>query len=407
MAKVQDNDIDISVRDVHKEFILPQSKNSTFKQTIVNIVKKNNKVTQKVLDGISFDVKKGDFFGIVGRNGSGKSTLLKIMAGVYSPTKGEVKINGQLTPFIELGVGFNPELSGHDNIYLNGALLGFTRKQIDTMYKDIVEFAELEPFMGQKLKNYSSGMQVRLAFSIAIKAKGDILIFDEVLAVGDEAFQRKCNDYFDLIKKDKSKTVILVTHSMDAVKRYCNRALLIEDGTIKHMGSPSDVANQYSLDNNIPTTTTIVEEDVEEGVEEKVNKDSEKILDVSLELISPKIISEKDEVEISVSYKTLIDNTKIAIDLFDIDKNIPVFSGVSKVFTEKGYIKQIYKIGLHSINDANLKVAFAIRNKNSELLAYLPEDKLPTFILRRSDYSNSNRRTSYAVIYDKGTWSKD
>ena len=126
-------EIAVSVKDIHKEFILPQSKNSSFKQTFVNIVKKNGKVTQKVLDGVSFDVYKGDFFGIVGRNGSGKSTLLKLLAGVYVPTSGEVEINGKLTPFIELGVGFNPELSGRDNVYLNGALLGFNRKQMDAM----------------------------------------------------------------------------------------------------------------------------------------------------------------------------------------------------------------------------------------------------------------------------------
>lgn len=243
MAK--NNEIAVSIRDIHKEFILPQSKNSSFKQSFVNIVKKNNKITQKVLDGVSFDVKKGDFFGIVGRNGSGKSTLLKLIAGVYSPTAGEIQVNGGLTPFIELGVGFNPELSGRDNVYLNGALLGFDRKQMDEMYDDIVEFAELEPFMDQKLKNYSSGMQVRLAFSIAIKAKNEVLIFDEVLAVGDEAFQRKCLDVFEKYKAD-GQTVILVTHDMDTVKEYCTRAVLISDGRLVEEGDPQKVADEYS-----------------------------------------------------------------------------------------------------------------------------------------------------------------
>lgn len=244
MTKTQSDDIAISVHDVHKEFTLPQSKNSTFKQTVVNIVKKNNKVTQKVLDGVSFDVKKGDFFGIVGRNGSGKSTLLKILAGVYTPAKGKVQINGQLTPFIELGVGFNPELSGRDNVYLNGALLGFTRKQMDEMYDGIVDFAELELFMDQKLKNYSSGMQVRLAFSIAIKAQGDILLLDEVLAVGDEAFQRRCFSYFEELRRNK-KTVILVTHDMASVEKFCTNAIFIESGKIVEMGDPKIVAHAY------------------------------------------------------------------------------------------------------------------------------------------------------------------
>lgn len=239
------DDVAVAVNNIHKEFILPQHKNTTFKQTVVNIVKKNNKVTQKVLDGVSFEVKKGDFFGIVGRNGSGKSTLLKLLAGVYVPTSGDVQINGQLTPFIELGVGFNPELSGRDNVYLNGALLGFNRKQMDGMFADIIEFAELGPFIDQKLKNYSSGMQVRLAFSIAIKAKNDVLIFDEVLAVGDEAFQRKCLDVFEQYKAS-GQTVILVTHDMETVRQFCSKAMLLDAGKIIEFGDPRKVASKYS-----------------------------------------------------------------------------------------------------------------------------------------------------------------
>ena len=235
----------VEIHDIHKEFILPQSKNTSFKQVAVNIVKKNNKVTQKVLDGVSFEVNKGDFFGIVGRNGSGKSTLLKLIAGVYAPTEGSVTLNGGLTPFIELGVGFNPELSGRDNVFLNGALLGYNRKQMAMMYDEIVDFAELGPFMDQKLKNYSSGMQVRLAFSIAIKAKNDILIFDEVLAVGDEAFQNKCVKVFEQYKAE-GQTVILVTHDMETVKAFCNRAVFIDSGKVVEVGNPRSIAKKYS-----------------------------------------------------------------------------------------------------------------------------------------------------------------
>ena len=256
-------DVAVSVKNIHKEFILPQSKNSSFKQSFVNIIKKNGKVTQKVLDGVSFDVYKGDFFGIVGRNGSGKSTLLKMLAGVYVPTAGEIQINGKLTPFIELGVGFNPELSGRDNVYLNGALLGFSRKQMDAMYDEIVEFAELQPFMDQKLKNYSSGMQVRLAFSIAIKAKNEVLIFDEVLAVGDEAFQRKCLDVFDRYKLE-GQTVVLVTHDMDTVKRYCSRAILINEGKLICDGNPVAVADEYSRLNQEVVDGEIVKDEHDE-----------------------------------------------------------------------------------------------------------------------------------------------
>ncbi|HEM5186914.1 TPA: ABC transporter ATP-binding protein, partial [Streptococcus suis] len=193
---VKNNNIAVKVEHVSKSFKLPTESSQSLRTTLVNLFKGiKGYVEYNVLQDISFEVEKGDFFGIVGRNGSGKSTLLKILSQIYVPERGTVAVDGKLVSFIELGVGFNPELTGKENVYLNGAMLGFTAEEIDAMYDDIVEFAELSEFMNQKLKNYSSGMQVRLAFSVAIKAQGDILILDEVLAVGDEAFQRKCNDY--------------------------------------------------------------------------------------------------------------------------------------------------------------------------------------------------------------------
>jgi len=251
-------EVAISVKDLYKSFRLPHEQHSGLKQFIVNIFRRNRVKgyeDQRVLKGLSFDVKKGDFFGVVGRNGSGKSTLLKLLAGIYTPDRGSISVNGTLVPFIELGVGFNPELTGRENVYLNGALLGFSHKQMDAMYDQIVEFAELERFMDQKLKNYSSGMQVRLAFSIAIRAESDILVLDEVLAVGDDAFQRKCYAYFAELKR-KKKTVILVTHGMDAVQQFCNKALLIDAGKIVEYGNPSKVAGKYlELNNNVLDST--------------------------------------------------------------------------------------------------------------------------------------------------------
>lgn len=242
------NDIAIKVEGVSKSFKLPHDKSDSIKSKLISLKdRERGYEVQKVLKDISFEVKKGEFFGIVGRNGSGKSTLLKIISQIYAPDKGEVHVNGKLTPFIELGVGFNPELSGRENVFLNGALLGFSRKQMEKMYNEIVEFAELERFMDQKLKNYSSGMQVRLAFSIAIRVDSDILVLDEVLAVGDEAFQRKCTEFFQEIKKDKTKTVILVTHSMESVREHCSSALLLSDGVIEINSKNVDtVADAYS-----------------------------------------------------------------------------------------------------------------------------------------------------------------
>lgn len=238
-----DNDIAIQLDGISKGFKLPNERQSTLKGHIINFGKRGYE-KQEVFANLNLVVKKGEFLGILGRNGSGKSTLLKTLSGIYTPDKGVITINGKLIPFIELGVGFNPELSGRDNVFLNGALLGFNRKEIELIYDDIVEFAELERFMDQKLKNYSSGMQVRLAFSIAIRADTDILILDEVLAVGDEAFQRKCYDYFNELKQ-RGKTVVLVTHDMSAVKRFCTRAVVIDKGILIYDGDTDGATDAY------------------------------------------------------------------------------------------------------------------------------------------------------------------
>ena len=240
----------VEISKLTKSFKIPLEASSGVKQQLINILKgrKGYRVFTPLKD-ISFTINEGDFFGIVGRNGSGKSTLLKTIAGIYTPNSGNVKVYGSLVPFIELGVGFNPELTGRENIFLNGALLGFSHEEMESMYSAIVEFAELEDFMEERLKNYSSGMQVRLAFSIAIRAHADILLLDEVLAVGDEAFQKKCYSYFDKLKREK-RTVILVTHDMAAVERFCTKAVFIEDGHVKMIGKPYRIAAAYSRSNS-------------------------------------------------------------------------------------------------------------------------------------------------------------
>jgi ABC-2 type transport system ATP-binding protein len=240
------DDVAVQINSVSKSFKLPHEKKTSVKSIFTDLFSPKGKATkQQALKNINFEIKKGEFFGIVGRNGSGKSTLLKIIAGIYQPTKGTVQVNGKLVPFIELGVGFNPELTGRENVYLNGAILGFSNKKIDENYSKIVEFAELEEFMDQKLKNYSSGMQVRLAFACATMAEAEVLLVDEVLAVGDTDFQKKCFNFFKHLKKIK-KTVVFVTHDMNAVREYCDRAVLINDSKLEVIGSPSEVSNSYS-----------------------------------------------------------------------------------------------------------------------------------------------------------------
>lgn len=236
----------VRVDNLSKSFRLPYEKHNTLKGSLLSPISSRKKGYKRlrVLKNLSFEIKQGEFFGVVGRNGGGKSTLLKLLASIYEPDKGSVEIDGKLVPFIELGVGFNPELTGRDNVYLNGALLGFSDREIDAIYDDIVSFAELEEFMDQKLKNYSSGMQVRLAFSVATRSKADILLVDEVLAVGDAAFQRKCYDYFSSLKRDK-KTVIFISHDMNAIREYCDRVILLDEGKIEAIGDADEIAESY------------------------------------------------------------------------------------------------------------------------------------------------------------------
>lgn len=243
-----DKDIAIKVEYLSKTFRIPHEKISSVRGAVVSAFKQKTYEEFQALDDVSFEVKKGEFFGIIGRNGSGKSTLLKILAGIYQPDKGRVQVNGMISPFLELGIGFNPELSGRDNVYLNATVLGMTRNQIDEKFDDIVAFSELERFIDQKLKNYSSGMQVRLAFAVSIHANRDILLMDEVLAVGDTNFQAKCIEEFNRFKR-MGKTVLLVTHDTETVRRYCDRALLIRYGIIKKIGAPDEVVEKYLQEN--------------------------------------------------------------------------------------------------------------------------------------------------------------
>ena len=256
----------VVINNLTKSFKIPLEASSGIKQKLINLLKgrKGYRIFTPLKD-IDFTINEGDFFGIVGRNGSGKSTLLKTIAGIYTPNSGSVEVGGSLVPFIELGVGFNPELTGRENVFLNGALLGFSHDEMEAMYDKIVDFAELGDFMEERLKNYSSGMQVRLAFSIAIRAHADILLLDEGLAVGDEAFQKKCYAYFDKLKREK-RTVILVTHDMSAVERFCNKAVFIEDGKVKMIGKPYRIAAAYSRSN-------IKSYNESEGLDEQISDD--------------------------------------------------------------------------------------------------------------------------------------
>jgi ABC-type polysaccharide/polyol phosphate transport system ATPase subunit len=232
----------IEVAGVSKSFRIPHENRTYIKEYFLHPFRRTTYERNDALKDVTFSVDAGAFFGVFGPNGSGKSTLLRILAGIYVPDSGVVRVNGLLSPFIELGVGFNLELNARDNIRINSTLAGLTKQQLDEKFDEILAFSELERFVDQKLKNYSSGMLMRLAYSIAIQIPFDVLLLDEVLAVGDESFQEKCFATFEGFKAN-GKTVVLVTHQSDLLRRFCDRVLILERGVIQAIGSPEDVIN--------------------------------------------------------------------------------------------------------------------------------------------------------------------
>lgn len=397
----------LSADHVSKSFKLPTEQATGLKQAVINWTKgvKGCK-KQTVLKDVSFEVHQGEFFGIVGRNGGGKSTLLKLISQIYYPNDGEIRVHGKLVPFIELGVGFNPELTGRENVYLNGALLGFSREQVDAMYDDIVDFAELDEFMDQKLKNYSSGMQVRLAFSVAIKAQGDILVLDEVLAVGDEAFQRKCNDYFTEIKKDPTKTVILVTHDMSAIKRYCTRAMFIQDGVVAAIGDRETVAEQYTLAN------LEAEERKQEQRRKIVSENKGEYpngLNARCPLlrtygVSPLILKSSDTFTFAVEYQyDEPGDFYLAIAMHDVRRGgITYDTGAKTIKMEKhGHQTVYFEMPLNLFNDGEFRLITSLRtptpgdDRMTDAVAVALDDNACTFVIRDS------RNRNYALLSDR------
>jgi len=234
----------VVVDGVSKTFRVPQERVHTLKERALHPFRRSGHERFDALKDVSFAVEPGEFFGIVGRNGSGKSTLLKCLAGIYRVDQGGIYINGRVSTFIELGVGFNPDLAARDNMTINAIMLGLSPRDARERFDRVIEFAELQEFTDLKLKNYSSGMQVRLAFSVMIQVDADILLIDEVLAVGDAAFQQKCFEVFQRMR-DEGKTIVFVTHDMGAVQRFCHRAMLIERGDVLQIGAPDAVASNY------------------------------------------------------------------------------------------------------------------------------------------------------------------
>ncbi len=242
------NNYSVKVKNIKKSFKVPLAGMDTIRAYLTDPFSKKRHRTFSPLKDISFDVKKGEFFSVIGPNGVGKSTLLKLLSGIYEQDEGEIEVNGNLVPFLELGVGFSPDLTAKENVFLNGILLGLTRKQVEKNLDDIFDFAGLDEFRDMYIKQFSSGMYVRLAFSVAVKIHSDILVLDEVLAVGDLKFQRKCYNYFDEIKG--KRTIVFVSHDLESVKRYSDRVMYLRKDHSYEIGDPEEIVSKYVSESN-------------------------------------------------------------------------------------------------------------------------------------------------------------
>ena len=241
----ENDDYIIEVDNVSMEFFTRDEKIDNLKELIIRLIKgKAQRKATKVLHEVSFKVKRGESIGLIGHNGAGKSTLLKLIAEIYKPTKGTVKVNGKVAPLLNLGAGFDYESSGKENVYLNGAILGYSRKEIAKKYEEIVEFAELKDYMHIPLKNYSSGMVARLGFAIAIDVQPDILLVDEILSVGDENFRKKCAQKVNELR-ERGVTFVIVSHNMQQVKSLCQKAIWIENSEVMAYGEVNEVCDKY------------------------------------------------------------------------------------------------------------------------------------------------------------------
>ena len=332
-------DIVISVKNVEKSFKIYSDKGHTLKERLLFFKQRNSYTRHEVLKGVTLEIEKGEVIGLVGHNGCGKSTLLKLMTKIIYPDKGKIEINGKISSLLELGAGFHPDMTGRENIYTNASIFGLTKKEIDNRLDDIIVFSELEEFIDSPVRTYSSGMYMRLAFSVAINVDADILLIDEILAVGDARFQAKCFNKMLELKKS-GITIVIVSHDLGSIERLCNRAIWIENGKIKDEGIPHDIVAEYLDDimnkdknekikikpkDKINEQDKNKEESEEKNIKEKENKkDRNRTGNKDVEIIDIKLLNEKDEIsdtynsedklKIQVKYKR--NNAKLKNSVF-------------------------------------------------------------------------------------------
>ncbi len=367
----------IQLENVNKSFKIPHEKRNTLAENFIGILSNKKIIYEelKTLQNINLEVKKGEFLGIIGNNGSGKSTLLKIVAGVLKPDSGKVFVNGKISPFLELGVGFNGELTAKENIYLYGIILGLSRREIDTKIPEIIKFAELEKFIDAKVKNFSSGMYVRLAFATAIQVDSPILLLDEVLAVGDQNFQEKCYEVFKKFKKE-GKTVLFVSHDSVSVEKWCDRCILLDSGKIKKEGNCREVLEYYRFGNSKEQLKEIKEPNIEKNNKIKdFNIIEFKVLD---EFGNPKNIFNNDE-KITFEFKIKAANETEELNLgvqIHTEKGIELLGFENdmlntKINLKKGENKIKYIVNKLEIFSGNVFITYALyKNKENDFQCY-------------------------------------
>ena len=260
-----DQEYSIEVNDVYKSFKSYKDKSNTLKDALSRMNFKSESKNRTILSGISFKIPKGQAVGLIGKNGCGKSTTLKLLTKILNPDKGTIKINGRVASLIELGAGFHPDMTGRENVYINASIFGISRKEVDKRIEKIIEFSELEDFIDEPVRTYSSGMYMRLAFSVAVNVEPDILLIDEILAVGDARFQEKCFDWIKNMKRS-GITIVIVSHSQDQIEKICDKAIWIDKGKIREQGNPHDVCNDYLMELNKKDTQVVY--DVNEFISE-------------------------------------------------------------------------------------------------------------------------------------------
>lgn len=389
----------IEVKNLCKNYRVYDSKSSRIK-SIINPFGKREVKDFKALTDVSFHVNRGEIVGIIGNNGAGKSTLLKILTGVSFPTSGEVKVNGRVSSLLELGTGFNPELTGEENIYFNGSLVGLTKEEVDNVKDDIIEFADIGDFINQPVKSYSSGMYARLAFAVAININPDILIVDEILSVGDVGFQKKCMDKFNEFK-EAGKTVLYVSHGLETVQTFCERAVWLEKGKVMDIGPSFDIVEKY-YDKLMKSDS---KEDVEKGKFVELN---------NVEIINKKKVYKKgDSIEFLIEYDVLnpsVKNAGITIEMrraykepcefrnadqfiFSVNSNVDEFT----IPWKKGKNKMTFKIDSLDVKEG-IYYLDTIFSESQNLVALETQENVVSFEVQNED------KTEGFVFLDS-TWS--